>query len=82
MDTYKQDRFKKFMGEKGSVLIEDTRGLHKGEVPIENPRLVLSLQFSTAIFGSNISRIKFPKEKTKQFTNLLNSEPKLFENFI
>lgn len=81
-NIYPQDRFKKFLGEKGSIVIEDTRGLHKGEVPTQNPRLILVLQYSTAIFGSDTCRIRFPKEKTKQFTDLLNSNPEIFENFV
>jgi hypothetical protein len=81
-NIYPQDRFEKFLGEKGSIVIEDTRGLHKAEAPTHNPRLILVLQYSTAIFGANTPRIKFPKEKTKQFINLLNSNPEIFENFV
>jgi len=78
---YSKNKIVKFLGNKGSMLIEDTRGIHKGE-PIRNgSRLLLQLQYSTAIFGSNINKIKFPKIKTEQFLNLQKLNYRIFENF-
>ena len=38
---YKSEKFKSFTGPKGSVILEDTFGLHKGEAPIKSTRSVL-----------------------------------------
>lgn len=78
---YSKSKIIRFLGNKGSMLIEDTRGIHKGEPIRKGSRLLLQLQYSTAIFGSNINKIKLPTEKTNQFSNLQKLNPKIFENF-
>lgn len=40
-----------FTGSAGSMIVEDTRGLHKGKHVHEGDRLVFQIQFSTSIFG-------------------------------
>jgi len=40
-----------FTGSAGSMIVEDTRGLHKGKHVLEGDRLVFQIQFSTSIFG-------------------------------
>jgi hypothetical protein len=78
---YSKSKIVQFLGNKGSMLIEDTRGIHKGEPIRKGSRLLLQLQYSTAIFGSNINKIKLPSEKTNQFSNLQKINPQIFENF-
>jgi hypothetical protein len=39
-------------GAKGTILIEDTRGIHKGLPVLEGHRLVLQFQYSQNLFGS------------------------------
>jgi len=48
-----------FTGEKGTVVIEDTRGFHKGTPVIEGHRIILQLEFAInpCSFGSGIFRI-------------------------
>lgn len=41
-----------FTGLKGDVLIEDTRGLHKGLQPTSGRRLLFQLQFTNSLFGA------------------------------
>ena len=42
---YKKENVVKFIKKKGSVIIEDTFGLHKGETPAKNQRLMLIYEF-------------------------------------
>ncbi len=42
-----------FTGSAGSMIVEDTRGLHKGKHVIAGDRLVFQLQYSTSTFGYN-----------------------------
>ena len=54
--------------QEGSILIEDTLGLHKGQKLDEGNRLVLQIQYSSNLFGSKeIKKIKFPNRLSKEF---------------
>jgi hypothetical protein len=41
-----------FTGEAGTIIAVDTRGYHKGKIPVNNHRLILQLEFSNCLFGS------------------------------
>jgi hypothetical protein len=41
-----------FTGEAGTVIAVDTRGYHKGKIPVNNHRLILQFEFSNCLFGS------------------------------
>ena len=44
--AYPENRFVEFAAPRGTIIAEDTRGLHKGKNPGHGDRLVLQLQFS------------------------------------
>ncbi len=50
---------KKITGKKGTLLIEDTRGLHKGSVVRKDFRCLALLQFNNSNFGSENHEYKF-----------------------
>jgi hypothetical protein len=76
----KQD-IKTFIAKQGSILFEDTRGLHKGQNVQSGNRLMLMLQYSTAIFGSKSKKMPFPELPTKQFLDRKKNFSDLFINF-
>lgn len=53
--VFPEQRWKTISGPKGTILIEDTRGIHKGLPVIEGHRLVLQFQYSQNLFGSKAS---------------------------
>ncbi len=53
--AFPEERWKTISGPKGTILIEDTRGIHKGLPVIEGHRLVLQFQYSQNLFGSKPS---------------------------
>ncbi|MBI3544180.1 MAG: phytanoyl-CoA dioxygenase family protein, partial [Deltaproteobacteria bacterium] len=55
---YKPQDLIEFTGRRGTVIIEDTRGLHKGRHVEQGERLVLQLQLSNSFFGTVNSRVK------------------------
>ncbi len=57
IDKYYKN-IKSIKGKKGTLLIEDTRGLHKGSVVKENYRLIALLQFNNSNFGNEIVKYK------------------------
>jgi ectoine hydroxylase-related dioxygenase (phytanoyl-CoA dioxygenase family) len=56
---------------KGSLLIEDTRGLHKGRHLIKNNRFLLQVQYSSSLFGGAVENFIMPKlnNHTKEVIN-------------
>jgi hypothetical protein len=48
-----------FFGPRGSILAEDTRGLHKGRQVDQGDRLMLQIQFSNSLFGADYPKVEF-----------------------
>jgi len=72
---------KKVTAKKGSILFEDTMGLHRGENVKEKNRIVLQLQYSTCFFGNIEKKIAMPKNMSKKFEIAIRNYPNIFENF-
>jgi hypothetical protein len=54
--VYSKDRLVEFTAPRGTVIAEDTRGLHKGKHLTKDDRLILQLQYSNSLFGANYPR--------------------------
>jgi hypothetical protein len=48
---YPADAVRRFTAPRGSIIAEDTRGLHKGEPVLGGDRLMLEFEFSNSLFG-------------------------------
>jgi ectoine hydroxylase-related dioxygenase (phytanoyl-CoA dioxygenase family) len=57
---------------KGSLLIEDTRGLHKGKNLIKDHRFLIQVQYSSSTFGTAISDFQFPQLVSKKSLEVKN----------
>jgi hypothetical protein len=77
--NYCQKKIKTFVATKGSILFEDTRGLHKGMKLDNGNRLILQFQYSVSLFGSNIKKIKLPQSNI--FLDHFNKNKEIFQNF-
>jgi hypothetical protein len=74
-----------FTAKAGTLLIEDTRGLHKGLTPTEGRRLLFSFQLSNYLFieQANInSRIKPEFAMSDSFHNLWKKRPEFFSRYF
>jgi hypothetical protein len=63
---YSKEDFIEFVGPRGTIIAEDTRGLHKGRHVEKGDRLVFQLQFSNSLFGGShekgsIRTVKHPE---------------------
>ncbi len=82
IEKYYSDKdIKYIVGNKGSLLFEDTRGLHKGLRVNKNSRLLLQFQYSTALFGSKFKKMSFPKNQTDLFKKMKTKNPLMFQAF-
>ena len=78
---YSAEQIKTFTAKKGSILFEDTSGLHKGQNVAQGSRLILIFQYSSSLFGSHSPKIKMPNNVSKIFLDNFNKNKKMFDNF-
>lgn len=83
LEHYGQQREIKFMAPKGTIIIEDTRGLHKGNAVQSNgaSRLMLQLQFSNSLFGGATPTSKITQVHSSQLRSMLKASPAVYEQF-
>jgi hypothetical protein len=77
----RQKDVKVFTATQGSVLFEDTLGLHKGQTVENGSRLILQFQYSSALFGSRVEKIKLPKHQSENFMYYRDKYKEMFEVF-
>lgn len=79
--AFGEDKIIYHLAKRGTVIAEDTRGLHKGQHVIQGDRLVLQLQFSNNLFGAY-----YPKCRISRFSEAVNKSidtfPRIYTNFI
>ncbi len=73
IQAFGKEKLITFTGAKGTIIIEDTRGLHKGNHLIKGERLMLQLQYSNTLFGAVL-----PKAKLEVTSEKLAENFKLF----
>lgn len=79
--VYPRNSWKEFVGPKGSMIVEDTRGLHKGKHVHSGDRLVFQLQFTTSLFGKQIEPISLKRSAISQnFQEAMNANPAVFQH--
>lgn len=76
---YSREDVKIFTVPAGTILAEDTRGLHKGTHLMKGERLVLEFQFSNCLFGAvspSITEVKISDDKLTRFAQ---ENPKIYQ---
>lgn len=72
-----------FCAPRGTVIVEDTRGLHKGNAvePGGASRLILQLQFSNSLFGANYPSAKISQVCSPALADRLRSSPSIYDGY-
>lgn len=79
-DVFGKDNVITFTGKKGTIIIEDTFGLHKGTPVVEGARLLLQLEYCNSLYFH--ASYTFGKEDLlKEVKDLSSTNPRLFSNF-
>ncbi len=71
-----------FCAPRGSIIIEDTRGLHKGRHVEAGDRLVLQLQFSNSLFGGAHLAAKIGGSVCQELGDRIRRFPKLYSAYL
>ena len=78
---YGSERCKQFCAPRGSVIVEDTRGLHKGAHVRGAPRLILQLQFSNSLFGTSYPRATMSRVVDPSLRSMLVLAPRVYRQY-
>ena len=79
---YSADDFVEFSGPRGTVIAEDTRGLHKGKHVLRGDRLILQLQFSISLFGASYAPARVREIKSNRLAALAREYPGIYANYM
>jgi hypothetical protein len=78
---YRTDQFIAFAARRGTIIAEDTRGLHKGKHVIKGDRLMLQFQFTNSLFGGDCPKSRFHKLQNQQLAQMKSEYPRLYSNY-
>lgn len=70
--------FIEFAAPRGTILAEDTRGLHKGQNVRTGHRLVLQIQFSNSLFGPPYPRVAFTAMHDPNLATMVRRHPRMY----
>ncbi|MGO8755130.1 MAG: phytanoyl-CoA dioxygenase family protein [Gallionellaceae bacterium] len=71
-----------FSAPRGTILAEDTRGLHKGKHVETGDRLLLQLQFSNSLFGMAYTKVTLGKDLTEELKKQVAKYPELYSAYL
>jgi len=78
---YGPERLVEFSAPRGTIIIEDTRGLHKGKHVSGSDRLVLQLQFSNSLFGAIYPKMAIGQVRDPGLADMLRRAPDIYRAF-
>jgi hypothetical protein len=73
------DNYREFTGRRGTIVAEDSRGLHKGKMPVSGDRLMLAFEVSNTTFGAN-KRHLIRNVHVPRFGEFAKAYPRIYDN--
>lgn len=67
---------------RGSIIVEDTRGLHKGNAVRGDARLILQLQFSNSLFGGFYPPARVSHVQNAEFQSRVKELPDVYRQYV
>jgi ectoine hydroxylase-related dioxygenase (phytanoyl-CoA dioxygenase family) len=78
---YSENDILSFTAPRGSIIVEDTRGFHKGVNVLGDSRLILQLQFSNSLFGTNYPKAQITQVIEPRLKLMLESFPSIYRQY-
>ncbi len=79
--SFSKEDYIEFAAPRGTVIAEDTRGLHKGKNLQEGDRLVLQFEFASSLFGTNYPSSIIPKPYETSLAQITQEYPRIYSNY-
>ena len=80
-NCYPRESFIEFTGRRGTIIAEDTRGLHKGQHVLHGDRLMLQLQYSNSLFGGAYPRKRIRNIANADLGHMVSLYPRLYSAY-
>jgi hypothetical protein len=80
--NYSPDKFIEFTAPRGTVIAEDTRGLHKGKHVTKSDRLIFQMQFSNSLFGCDNPVSRVTQVLDRGLKEMIGRYPRLYSNYL
>jgi phytanoyl-CoA dioxygenase PhyH len=71
-----------FAAPRGTIIAEDTRGLHKGKHVQEGDRLILQIQYSNSLFGGFYPKVQMTGDLSSDIRDNIGRFPGLYANYL
>ena len=81
-ENYPESAIIEFVAPRGTIIMEDTRGLHKGKHVANGDRLILQLQFSNSLFGTNYTKTRFEKNLSEKLSASIKKYPTIYKPYL
>lgn len=78
---YGRQNIVEFVAPRGTIIAEDTRGLHKGKHVEKNDRLILQIQFSNMLFGGYYPKAKLNENVEEELHTCITMFPDLYSAY-
>ncbi|MEO8157951.1 MAG: phytanoyl-CoA dioxygenase family protein [Betaproteobacteria bacterium] len=79
---YPPEQLIEFNAPAGTIILEDTRGLHKGKALTSGDRLMLQLQFSNSLFGGYYPPSRFENISSPSLAEMVRKHPSIYANYL
>jgi hypothetical protein len=79
---YERASITEIVAQRGTILAEDTRGLHKGKQVLKGDRLILQIQFSNSLFGGRYPKVSMGDHLTPILQERIREYPSLYSNYL
>lgn len=79
---YGRDKVVEFVAPRGTIIAEDTRGLHKGKHVKQGDRLLLQIQFSNCLFGGYYPKTQMGEDLTEDLKVKSKKFPELYSAYL
>jgi Phytanoyl-CoA dioxygenase (PhyH) len=79
---FPQDRVIEYHAPRGTIIFEDTIGLHKGKPVISGDRLICQLQFSNYGFGAIYPSVQIQDVVAPSLQSMVQQHPLMYDRFL
>lgn len=78
---YGKERVVEYTAPRGTIIAEDTRGLHKGKHVERDDRLILQIQFSNTLFGGYYPKARIEGQVVGELRASIEKYPELYSSY-
>jgi hypothetical protein len=79
--TYGQENEIAFTAKKGTLIVEDTRGFHKGKIPLQGYRSIFEMTYAVNLFGGSYTKYKLPKAISAKLQEMMQQHPISYQRY-